>query len=98
MSIVRKPFPSQALHRPPSTLKLNWPGAVVPQLRLVGRGEGLADLVERLQVRHRVRPRRPADRRLVEEHGVVDVAGAAQLASRGRVGGPRRRVAWRRAG
>ena len=79
MSIVRKPFPSQALHRPPSTLKLNWLGAVVPQLGLVGRGEGLADLVERLEVRHRVRPRRPADRRLVDQHHVVDLAGADQL-------------------
>ena len=86
MSIVRKPFPSQALHRPPSTLKLNLPGAVVAQLGLVGRGERLADLVERLEVGHRVRPARPADRRLVEEHHVVDLAGADQLGEWGSAG------------
>ena len=49
-------------------------GVVVPQLGVVGGGEGLADLVERLQVGHRVRPGRPRQRRLIQEHDVRDVA------------------------
>ena len=56
--------------------------AVVAQLGLVGRGEGPADLVERLQVGDRVRSTRPADRRLVEEDRVLDLAGSRQLVER----------------
>ena len=62
-------------------------GVVVPQLRLVSRGERLADLVERLQVRDRVRPGGPRQRRLVEEHDIGDFAADDQLGIRGgRVG------------
>ncbi len=54
----------------------------VPRLRLVRRGEQLPDLVERLQVSDRVRPRRPADRRLVDQDDVAQRLVARDLAER----------------
>ena len=50
--------------------------------RVLGRGEQLADRIEGLQVRHRIRSRRPADGRLIDEHGVGDVFDALELAER----------------
>ena len=47
------------------------------------RGEGLADLVECLEVRHGVGAARSADRRLVDEHDVVDPARPGKFPERG---------------
>ena len=44
------------------------PGRVAALLRLPRGGEQRADQVERLDVRHRIRTRRAADRRLVHHH------------------------------
>jgi hypothetical protein len=56
--------------------------AVSRATRVLGRGEQLADRIERLQIGHRVRARRAADRRLVDEHDVGDVLEPFELAER----------------
>ncbi len=79
MSIARKPSPWQVSQRPPSTLKLKWP-AVKPRvagLDLLGKQQ--ADRVERLDVRDRVRARRAADRALIDEDHVFELAGAEHV-------------------
>src|SRR5208337_4918843 len=53
--------------------------AMVPQLGLVGRGEGPPDLVEGLQVSDRVGSTRPADRGLIEEDRVLELAGSLEI-------------------
>ncbi len=50
---------------------------VVPQLGLVGCGERLADLVERLEIGRGVRTSRTQKRRLIEEHHVGKIAVGA---------------------
>ena len=52
------------------------------RLGVLRRGENLADRIERLQVRHGIRPRRASDRRLIDEHDVADELGAFELAER----------------
>ena len=59
-------------------------GRVAALLRERRVGEALADRVERADVARRIRARRPADRRLVDEHDLVDEIGAAKLAVRAR--------------
>ena len=54
-------------------------GREVARAGLERLGEDGADLVERLDVRHRVRPRRAADRALVDEDHVVDLAVAEHV-------------------
>ena len=57
--------------------------AVRPRdLRVLGRREQLADRIEGLQVGHRVRARRAADRRLVDQHDVADELVALEPAMR----------------
>ena len=68
-----EPFPSQASQRPPATLKLNRPALVASGLRLGKPGVEVADQVEQLDIRGRVRPRRPADRRLVDVDDLVEM-------------------------
>ena len=58
----------------PFDVEAELPRVVVPQLRFVGRGEGLADLVEDLEGRHRVRPGGPCQRRLIQEDGIGEIA------------------------
>src|SRR5208337_2242362 len=53
--------------------------AIVPQLGLVGRGEGPPDLVEGLQVSDRVGSTRPADGGLIEEDRVLELAGPLEI-------------------
>ena len=48
--------------------------------RVLGRGEQLADRIERLEVGDRIRARRPADRRLIDQHHVGDELGAFERA------------------
>ena len=50
--------------------------------RVLGRREQLADRIERLQIGHRVRARRAADRRLIDEHDVGDELGPLELRER----------------
>ena len=50
--------------------------------RILGGGKQLADRVERLEIRDRVRPRRSSDRRLVDEHRVGDELGAFEFPKR----------------
>src|SRR5438046_5549309 len=47
--------------------------------RVFRRREQLADRIERLEIRDRIRSRRPADRRLIDEHGVGDELDASSL-------------------
>ena len=68
-----EPFPSQASHRPPGTLKLNRPGLVAAGLGLGELGVEVADLVEQLDVGRRVRARGAADRRLVDVDDLVEL-------------------------
>ena len=67
-------------------------GVVVPQLGLVGRGERLADLVERLQVRDRVRPGRPASgdwsRNTTSATSPVPISSVYGAAESGSLGDP----------
>ena len=81
MSTVRKPSPLQVPHRPPSRLKLKMSSRSCGA-GLMGGREGPADLVERLQVRDRVRSSRPADGSLIKKRRVRDIADAGQLAER----------------
>src|SRR5208337_3216291 len=53
--------------------------AIVSQLGLVSRGEGPPDLVEGLQVSDRVGSTRPADRGLIEEDRVLELAGSLEI-------------------
>ena len=57
-------------------------GGQAARSRVLGRREQLADRIERLQIGDRVRARRPADRRLIDEHDVGDELGAFELAVR----------------
>ena len=57
---------------------------VAAQARRLGRREAGPDQVEGAQVGDRIRPRRRADGRLVDEHDVGDALGAADLAARTR--------------
>src|SRR5690606_26118537 len=52
------------------------PGLVAAHLRLGRLGEEVADAVEHARVRRGVRPRRAADRRLVDVHDLVEVLEA----------------------
>ena len=52
------------------------------RLRVLGRGEQLADRIERLEIGDRVGSRRAPDRRLVDEDDVGDELGAFELAMR----------------
>ena len=83
MSIVRKPSPWQVLHRPALDVETELPRVVVPQLRLVGGGEGLADLIEHFEIGHRVRPGRPCQGRLVQEDGIGEFLDAGQVVVEG---------------
>ena len=42
------------------------------RLRVLGRRKQLADRIERLEIGHRIRSRRAADRRLIDQHDVAD--------------------------
>ncbi len=55
-------------------------GREAARARVLGRREELADRIERLEIRDRVRARRPADRLLIDEHGVADELDAFELA------------------
>ena len=57
--------------------------AIVPQLGLVGRGVGPPDLVEGLQVSDGVGSTRPADRGLIQEDRVLELAGSLELVEGG---------------
>ena len=48
-----------------------WLGGEAARLRVLGRREQLANRIERLEIGHRIRPRRPADRRLIDQHHVA---------------------------
>src|SRR5208337_3491597 len=58
--------------------------AIVSQLGLVSRGEGPPDLVEGLQVSDRVGSTRPADRGLIEEDRVLELAGSLEIVELGK--------------
>ena len=84
------PSPSHASQRPPGTLNEKWLAVRPRDSRVLGRREQLADRIERLEVGHRIRPRRPADRRLIDEHDVGDELGAFELRDARRPGDPSR--------
>ena len=62
-------------------------GRVVVRAGFDRFGEHGANLVERLDVRHRVRARRAADRALIDQHHVVDLPVAEHVVVRQRLGG-----------
>ena len=78
ISTRTSPSPWHASQRPPGTLNEKWL-AVSPRARasFVG-GEQLADRIERLEIGDRVRARRAADRRLIDEHDVGDELDALE--------------------
>ena len=52
------------------------------RLRIARQREQFANRIERLEVRDRVRPRRPSDGRLIDEDDVADVFESLQAAER----------------
>ena len=82
ISTRTSPSPWHASQRPPGTLNEKWL-AVRPRAfaSLVER-EQLADRIERLEIGHRIRARRAADRRLIDQHDVGDVLESLELAER----------------
>ena len=52
------------------------------RLGVLGRREQLADRIEGLEVGHRIRPRRAANRRLIDQHDVADELVALEPAMR----------------
>ena len=82
ISTRTSPSPWHASQRPPGTLNEKWLAVRPRALRVLGQREQLANRIERLEIRDRIRARRPADRRLIDEHDVGDVFEPVELAER----------------
>ncbi len=72
------PSPSQVLQRPPGTLKEKCPGRQRQSLGLGLRRKQFADQIEALDVGNGIRARRPSDRRLINQHDIIQPFDAGQ--------------------
>ena len=68
-----EPFPSHASQRPPGDVEAEAAWLVAARLGFRQLGEQLANVVEDLDVRRRIRARRPADRRLIDRDQLVEL-------------------------
>ena len=82
ISTLTSPFALAGLAAAARHVEREVAGGQPARPRVLGRGEQLANRIERLQIGHRIRARRAADRRLVDEHDVGDELGAFELAVR----------------